>query len=218
MRCAALIPVKPLGRALQRLSKILGADDRRDLQVAMLTDLLAACALVPGIERTLVVTSDPVATDLAHAHGAEVACDHVPPRGINAAVALGLGVLARPTLVLMADLAAARPADLEFVLANVLPGPSATLVPSRDGTGTNAMFLDPPGVLDPHLGPGSLRLHIEQAKRLQVPVRVLERPALALDVDTPEDLEVFWRSPLDGATRRVLARTRRPTGVSEPGA
>jgi 2-phospho-L-lactate/phosphoenolpyruvate guanylyltransferase len=204
VRVGALIPVKPLDKALMRLAGLFDAPVRRDLQAAMLTDILACCSCVPEIERTVVVTSDPQATEIARAHGVEVVADHTPARGINAAVARGLEVLDQPALVLMADLAGARPSDLEFVLANALEAPGATLVRSLDGTGTNVMLLNPPGVIEPHLGPGSLRRHLDHAERLGVAVRVLDRPALSLDVDTPTDLAIFMRAPVDGATRRVL--------------
>lgn len=205
MTVGAVIPVKPLGRALRRLSGVLDRPARRALQEAMLTDLLRACGGCADIARTVVVTSDPDAGRIATDHGAAVIADHTPPRGINAAVARGLAEVGGPALVLMADLALARPADLSFVIDGALGAPGATLVASRDGTGTNAMLLDPAGILEPHLGPGSLRLHLEQAERLGVAVRVLDRPALGLDVDTPDDLAAFWQIPSEGLARRVLA-------------
>lgn len=206
MRVAALIPVKPLDKALMRLASVLDSSIRRELQAAMLTDILSCCRCVPCIERTVVVTSDPEASALATMYGAEVVPDHQPARGINAAVARGLESLTQPALVLMADLASARPSDLEYVIENALAPPGATLVRSLDGTGTNVMLLSPARVIEPHLGPGSLRRHLDQAERQAVSVRVLDRPALGLDVDTPADLAVFLRAPVDGATRRVLTR------------
>lgn len=204
MSVGAVIPVKPLGRALRRLAGVLDGPARRALQEAMLIDLLTCCQACPQIDPVVVVTSDPQARAIAGAHGAAVLADHVPARGINAAVGIGLSAIgAQRALVLMADLALAAPEDLAFVLDRALPAPGATLVASRDGTGTNAMLLAPPEVIEPHLGPGSLGLHLEQAARHSVAVRVLERPALGLDVDTPDDLAAFWRIPSAGVTRRV---------------
>ena len=203
MSTQAVIPVKPLDRALRRLSGVLDGPSRRALQAAMLTDLLVTCAATRQIARTIVVTNDASAAALARRLGADVIADHDPPLGINAAVARGLQGLVGPAIVLMADLALARPHDLDMVISEALPSPGATLVPSRDGTGTNVMLLDPPGILEPHLGPGSLRLHLQQAQRLDVAVRVLELAALSLDVDTPEDLALLCRSDVpDGETLR----------------
>lgn len=201
-----VIPVKPLGRALMRLSSVLDAPSRRALQEAMLADILAACAVVPAIIERIVVTSDCDAAALAERLGARVVPDANPPTGINTAVARGLAELTCPALVLMADLALATPGDLEFVIANALQAPGATLVSSLDGTGTNAMLLSPPGVIEPHLGPGSMALHLAYARRAGVPVRVLERPRLGLDVDTPDDLARFRADHGTGAAGRLIAR------------
>lgn len=203
----AVIPVKPLGAALGRLGEALGAEERRALQAAMLADLLRAVAAVPGVGRTAVVTADPHAARLARAEGAGTVADHLPPRGMNAAVRLGTRSLAEAgaeaALILMADLPLARPADLEAVLAAAPPGPGVTLVPSRDGTGTNALLVRPPQALTPRLGPGSLARHRAGAARRGLSAATLERPALGLDVDTPEDLAAYLAAAPPGATREV---------------
>ena len=59
----AVVPVKPLRGALRRLTTALEAPVRRELQVAMLTDVLEACAGAPGLEGVMVVTSDPDAAE-----------------------------------------------------------------------------------------------------------------------------------------------------------
>jgi 2-phospho-L-lactate/phosphoenolpyruvate guanylyltransferase len=207
-----VIPVKPLDGALGRLGGVLRPAERATLQLAMLGDVLSACREAP-LAGTLVVTADPRAAERARAQGARVLPDHRPPRGMNAAVARGLRAAAargaERALVLMADLPLARGEDLAAMLAAAPPGPSALLVPSREGTGTNALLLAPPEALAPALGPGSLARHRAQAEARGLPAPLLARPGLALDVDTPEDLEAFWSGPgPEGATRaacRALA-------------
>jgi 2-phospho-L-lactate guanylyltransferase len=207
----ALIPVKRLRGALRRLAPALDAPVRRELQMAMLEDVLRACAAAPGLEGTLVVTSEPRAAELARAlAGARVVPDHDPPRGMNGAVARGLAALADAgvgaALVLTADLPLAGPDDLAAILAAGRPGPSAVLVPSHDGTGTNAMLLRPPGALVPRLGPDSLARHLAEAAAAGVPVRRLERVGLALDIDTPRDLELLMADGSPCATLAACAR------------
>ena len=204
-----VIPVKPLGAALGRLGEALGAGERRALQAAMLADLLRALAAVAAVERTLVVTADPDAAALARAEGAEALPDHDPPRGMNAAVRLGTRALADAgagaALILVADLPLARAADLEALLAAGPPGRGVALAPSRDGTGTNALLVRPPEALSPRLGPGSLARHLAGAARRGLRVAALERPGLALDVDTPEDLAAYLAAAPPGATREACA-------------
>ena len=95
------------------------------------------------------MTSDPDVAALAReVAGAQVIPDHDPPRGMNGAVERGLGWVeargADAALVLTADLPLARPEDVAAIMAAAQPAPSAVLVPSHDGTGTNAMLLRPP--------------------------------------------------------------------------
>lgn len=209
----AVIPVKPLRGALRRLTSALEAPVRRELQVAMLTDVLGACAAAPALAGVLVVTSDPDATRLARTiAGARVVPDHTPPRGMNAAVARGLvavaGDGADAALVLTADLPLARAADIAAIVEAGRPAPSALLVPSADGTGTNAMLLRPPTALAPRLGPDSYSRHAAQAARRGMIAERLELPRLALDIDTPADVMALVRTGGDGATLEVCARLR----------
>jgi len=209
----AVIPVKPLRGALRRLTSALEAPVRRDLQVAMLTDVLTACAGAGGLAGVMTVTSDPDAAAMAVAiAGARVVPDHDPPRGMNAAVARGLAAVAAEradaALVLTADLPLATPEDLAAILAAGTPAPSALLVPSADGTGTNAMLLAPPAALAPLLGPDSYARHTVQAARRGVPVTRLDLPRLALDIDTPADLVALVAVGGNSVTHEVCARLR----------
>lgn len=137
--------------------------------------------------------------------------DHDPPRGMNAAVARGLAAVAAEgavgALVLTADLPLARPADIDAIIAHpVAPGPSAVLVPSADGTGTNAMLLRPPGALRPRLGPDSLARHGAQARERGVAAHRLPLARLALDIDTPPDLAALMAGGGECATLEACAR------------
>jgi 2-phospho-L-lactate guanylyltransferase len=209
----AVIPVKPLRGALRRLTTALEAPVRRQLQVAMLTDVLAACAAARRLAGVLVVTSDPDAAALARTiTAARVVPDLDPPRGMNAAVSRGLAAVAdsgaTAALVLTADLPLARPDDIDAIVAAAPPGPSALLVPSADGTGTNAMLLTPPGALAPRLGLDSYARHLDGAARRGTVAGHLELPRLALDIDTPADLAALIGRGGACATLETCARLR----------
>jgi 2-phospho-L-lactate guanylyltransferase len=67
-------------------------------------------------------------------------------------------------------------------------GRGAAIVPDRHGTGTNALLLSPPDVIEPSFGPDSLPRHVAAAEVAAVDYSVDELPSLSLDVDTPDDL------------------------------
>lgn len=214
-RTWAVIPAKRLSGALRRLAPALGRPVRRELQVAMLSDVVGACAAARDLAGVLVVTSDPDVAALARRiAGAQVIADHDPPRGMNGAVARGLAWAARrgaeAALVLTADLPLAQAEDIDAILAAARPAPSAVLVPSHEGVGTNAMLLRPPGALAPRLGPRSLARHLDQAARRGVTVTRLERPRIALDIDTPRDLAALIAGGQECATTAACARLSVP--------
>lgn len=191
MSVQAVVPVKPLGRALGRLAAVLSPPERRDLQQAMLEDLLDACRACTALAGIVVVTSDPAAATLAHGYGARVLPDHVPPQGMNAAVAVGCADAAahgHAALVLTADLPLADPADLAAIIAAAPAAPGAVLVPSQAGTGTNALLIEPATAMPTRLGPESRARHRREAAAAGLTLVEREFPRLALDIDTPADL------------------------------
>ncbi|MDP6225863.1 MAG: hypothetical protein QF501_05330, partial [Anaerolineales bacterium] len=63
------------------------------------------------------------------------------------------------------------------------------LAPDRHGTGTNALFVRPPGLLRYRFGAGSLAAHRQQARSQGATVRVHRLPGVEFDVDEPADLQ-----------------------------
>ena len=194
-----VIPVKPLDAALRRLAGVLDAPERRALQAAMLSDVLAAATAFS--RTTVVVTADPLVAALARERGAVVAPDRNPPAGINAAVTRGvLAVAANAVLILMGDLPCATEADLRHIAASAPAGRGVTLAISGDGTGTNAMMVSPPDLIPPSFGAGSLSSHLAAAEAADADCTVVTAPGLMLDIDTPDDLATLVRAGGDSAT------------------
>jgi 2-phospho-L-lactate guanylyltransferase len=209
MATLAILPVKRLDFAKQRLDTGLAPEPRRALAEAMLADVLVALRRTAGVDDTLVVTSDRNAQQLAEGHGATVLADD-GDRGHNQAASCGVqrGVATGFDRVLLVpgDCPLLDPAELDALLGRDAPPPSVLVVPDRHGTGTNALLLTPPDALSPAFGPGSRDRHIGNAQRAGVLGEVVEVASLALDVDTPEDLQAL-RSAL-ATTHGGAARTR----------
>jgi len=212
----AVVPVKPLGRALGRLARWLDAPARRELQAAMVADVLGALSRAPGVARTWVVSGDPTVRELALALGAVPLDDLDPPAGINAAVGRGLDAAAAggagAVLVAMGDLPLATAGEVGRVVAAAPPGPGVVLVSSRDGTGTNVLLVRGPHALEPAFGEGSLARHLARARERRLALVRVESAALALDIDTIEDLETLALANAECTSRRLLAGL----GILEP--
>jgi 2-phospho-L-lactate guanylyltransferase len=195
MRTAAILPIKSFAKAKQRLRVELPEHDRRALVEAMFADALVALGRVPALERVIVVSGDRVAQRIAGGYGASVVEDD--ERGHNTAAVRGIRMLVEDgverALLVPGDCPLLAPADINALLVHDAPAPSALIVPDRHGTGTNALLLTPPDVLAPSFGPDSRRRHLADAGANGVPAEVVELESLALDIDTPDDLEALQR-------------------------
>ena len=165
----------------------------------MLDDVVAA-AVATGWA-VLVVTDARSSAARARAAGAQAMIVRArgtrdgARRGIVRALRGGAGAV----LIVAADVPMVRAVDLRRV-AHAGRSSDVVIVPDRRQSGTNALYLRPPSRMAPRFGPGSLGAHRTAAG---VHGRTLPVARLALDVDTPADLELLRRQK-----RRAGPRTR----------
>jgi 2-phospho-L-lactate guanylyltransferase len=219
MTTVAILPLKTLDRAKQRLAEELDPSPRRALVEAMFSDVLIALRRTTSIERTLVVTADHAAQRIAAGYGAEVLEDS--DDGHNAAALLGLArareLDADRALLVPGDCPLLDPAEIDALVARRVGPTSVLVVPDRHGTGTNALLITPPGALEPSFGEGSHERHLERARAAAVAAETVVVDTLALDLDTPEDLaaiEARLEQTRGGAahTRGMLRQFTRSRG------
>jgi 2-phospho-L-lactate guanylyltransferase len=218
MTTFAILPIKRLSSAKQRLAEALPMGTRRALAEAMVTDVLISLRRTKGIDSVLVVTGDETAVALASGYDALDVVHDRDDAGHNQAAALGMRAArergAERCLLVPGDTPALDPAELDLLLARPVASPEVVIVPDRHGLGTNGLLLTGPEVIEPTFGPGSRVRHADAAAAAGARCEVLELPSLALDVDDGDDLEALVHR-LDtvhgGAanTRGMLVRLRR---------
>ncbi len=203
----AVVPAKDLNGAKARLADLLTGEERRALALAMLEDVLTALSKVSGLEGILVVTREVEIAGLAREFHAEV-LEESEDRGHTAAVLHATEELrargARALLTVPGDLPAISAAEVEQMLRALGPAPSAVLVPSRDGQGTNGVLLTPPDALPLRFGEPSFENHLAAARRLNLPTTILRLPGIGLDIDRPDDLLTFLATPTETRTYHEL--------------
>ena len=194
-----LIPVKDLARAKQRLAILLTQEERTRLAWAMLEQTFAAAASVTNVDLIAVVTSYRPAMELAKQLDFAVVYESEQiseSASVNYGSRQVMTMGAEAVLRLPIDLPLITAADIETILDHDHTAPSVVTVPSRDGTGTNAILRRPPTLFPSHFGPGSLAKHIAEAENAKARCTVLELPRIALDIDEPDDLaELLRRGP-----------------------
>jgi 2-phospho-L-lactate guanylyltransferase len=178
-----VVPVKHLDIAKSRLAAY-GDEHRMALALAFAADVVTAARLVATV---LVVTDDPVATELLSELGARVVSDD-PDAGLNPALEHGVELLREgsPDLAVAtvsADLPSLLAPDLAAVLRRV-PLRGRGFVADLAGTGTTLLAAGPGVALLPSYGPASRERHLASGA-----VELIAPESVRRDVDTPEDLE-----------------------------
>jgi 2-phospho-L-lactate/phosphoenolpyruvate guanylyltransferase len=194
----AVVPVKTLADAKQRLAGVLPVEARRRLMLIMLRDVLATLRQVEALGPVIVVTPDAGVAELAERCGAHVLRER-RAQGHSAAAMTGLAHAAahgaQRGLTLPADAPLVTPAEVARLIeaaAGAEPR-HVVLAPSHDRDGTNAILAGPPAVFPPSFGPGSFARHLAQAEAMGLACRTVELAGLGMDVDEPRDLQALLR-------------------------
>jgi 2-phospho-L-lactate guanylyltransferase len=197
LKATAVLPVKRFASAKQRLAPGIDEERRRALVEAMLSDVLEAIGGARMVERTILVSGDPIAQEIAA--GAAAAVDVVPDPADEGHVVAALAGIARAeadgascVVLLPGDCPLLDPRELDRLLTGV-PGEYVAVVPDRHGSGTNALVLSPPSAIRPSFGEGSCERHVRAAREAGIPYAVEDLPSLGLDLDTPADIVALTR-------------------------
>jgi 2-phospho-L-lactate guanylyltransferase len=210
---ALLLPVKDLRNAKKRLAGVLTPEERFGLAQAMLEDTIRAMQGVRHAEKIFVISNYQPALRVAEENGwgvlrenrqisesdsVDVASRLCEQRGIRALLRLPL------------DLPLIQPQDIDELLAIECTSPAMVIVPSRDGTGTNALLRTPPTLFPSHFGPGSFEKHVAEAKNARAQILIRRKPRLEMDVDDESDLRALLEHDLSGT---ATGRWRCETGL-----
>ncbi len=180
---AALIPVKAFSDGKSRLETALDARERAALAEKLATAVVSSCAPIP----VYVACEDAGVAAWAEALGAKTITSEAS--GLNRVVRHGVAFLTAAgyerVMVVHSDLADPRNLSLLGGWDGVV------LVPDLQLDGTNVLIVETRGSFRFSYGPGSFARHLSEAERLDSPLHIIDDPGLALDLDDPEDLELY---------------------------
>jgi 2-phospho-L-lactate guanylyltransferase len=206
---AILIPVKEFTAAKKRLTPRFSPEARASLAAALCADFFATIARVRGADRVYVVSKEPVALLWASEYGWSTIVEreqYSESQSVDVAARICESEGVNALLRIPADIPLAEPEDVEAVLdAWNRTSPAGVIVPSHDGSGTNALLRSPPTLFSSHFGRGSFARHVAEAKKAGVTLHVLPSPRIGRDIDEVEDIEILSRAlQREGATKAWL--------------
>lgn len=172
----AIIPLN-LGRDCKtRLAGRLSRAERDQLVEAMARHVITQVRVASGVGAIHILS--PEKPSFAGVHW-------LKDRGCGLNEELAAAMASNPVIIIHADLPLLETAEVEAVL-NAAQRSGAAIATDRAGTGTNALALSDASDFVPAFGKGSFHRH-----RMLLPhAGIVERAGLALDVDTPEDLDL----------------------------
>ena len=187
----AVIPVKQISQAKQRLSPLLSTEERRDFFSAMLEDVLSMMVKIDFFEKIILATNCPHAISIAGVHGI-THFETGPDDGLNLAARETVNHLLengiRDMFLIPADIPLITEEEINSVLKAHPSAPSLTIIPSKDKLGSNCILLSPPSRMPLKFGPDSYLRHKEIAQTNGIKVNPMEFPGFGLDIDEPKDL------------------------------
>jgi 2-phospho-L-lactate guanylyltransferase len=206
---ALLLPIKDLRHAKQRLAGFLSPEERFDLAQAMLADTLRAVRGVRRADKVFVVTNYEPAMRAAEENGWELLLEE---QQISESVSVdaasrecekrGIAAVLRVPL----DVPLVQASDIDDLLEVDCAAPALVIVPSRDGTGTNAILRTLPTLFPSHFGSGSFAKHCDEAQRAAARILVRRNERLEMDVDDETDLRALVQQDLSGTETGMWLR------------
>jgi 2-phospho-L-lactate guanylyltransferase len=202
----AILPVKELAGAKQRLSPALAPAQRMALMQVMIEEVLAALLAARGLCGVALVTLDPWATALARRSGARVLTEGARDGHTGSVTAAARALAAEGAgsiITLPGDIPAVTPAEIEAVLAAHGEVPAFTIAPAHDELGSNAVAMSPPLAVPLRFGEDSYVPHLAAARAAGIVPRTVLLPGIGMDIDHPADLAAFARLPEAAGTRTL---------------
>ena len=182
---AVVIPIKAFEQAKDRLSSVLSAEQRILLARATALGVLES---VRGAS-VFVICDNPEVSQWATSHGATVV--HQSQPGLNVAAHEGISAAREYERVMIVHSDLPLPRRLRELLSSTVASNTVTIVPDRHRDGTNVLII-PQGVgFTCHYGAKSFEAHTAEATKLGLPLQIVEDDELALDIDTPDDLNAL---------------------------
>jgi len=195
MSTGLIIPVKNLKNSKSRLSNRLERFNRIVLSTQMLLHTLDIANSSENINETVVISSDDNVKDIVQQKNVTF----IKESGnfsVNNAVSIGIDYFEKKNhnsvLILPIDLICLTIFDIKNII-EIGKKYDIVLVPSKDGNGTNALYLKLPNLFHTRFDNSSLNNHILESFKHNLKMKIYVSYSTIMDVDSYDDLSFVVR-------------------------
>ncbi len=195
MSTGLIIPVKDLKNSKSRLSNHLERFNRIVLSTQMLLHTLDVANSSENVSEIVVVSSDDNVKDIIQQKNVTF----IKESGnfsVNNAVSIGIDYFEKKNhnsvLILPIDLICLTISDIKNII-ELGKQYDIVLVPSKDGNGTNALYLKLPNLFHTRFDNSSLNNHILESFKRNLKMKIYVSYPTIMDVDSYDDLSFVVR-------------------------
>lgn len=185
-----IIPVKNLKNSKSRLSKNLEISNRIELSKQMLMSVVDVAHASGTINEIVVISPDENVKDIIQHHTVSF-IKEFGNFSVNNAVSIGIDYFEKKNynsaLILPIDLICLTVSDVQNIV-DMGKKYDIVLTPSKDGNGTNALYLKLPNVFHTSFDNSSLNNHILESFKKRLTMKIYVSYSTIMDVDSFDDL------------------------------
>lgn len=183
----AVLPVKKYSIGKSRLRGLFSEAELADLNRQLFESTFTKLQDVPAIDKILVVSREEHALAWCETHGG-LALPEEEPSTLNSAITQAQETIQRNgsgrLMILPSDLPLMTSKDLSKLICLAEGERKLAIVPDHYQTGTNALVMSEPQLIEPRFGSGSYRKHTRQALDKNAQLVVYLNENIQWDLDT----------------------------------
>ena len=187
----AVLPVKRYSVGKSRLRNLFSQAELTELNQNLFESTFTKIQEAPGIDKILVVSREEHALAWCESHGG-VALLEDDPSTLNSAITQAQKAICShgngKIVILPSDLPLMTPKDLGKLISLADGERKLVIVPDHYQTGTNALVMSEPELIEPRFGSGSFRKHTRQALEKNAELVVYLNENIQWDLDTSLEL------------------------------
>ena len=194
MKTACIIPVNKLNNIKSRLSNFFNIEQRIELNIEMLKDVLLAVKYSKNIDETYIITPDKNVINIIKKFKCRYLLEEKKV-GVNIAVqkAISKSITegATAAIILPSDIPLISSHEIDRIIDYGKDRDTVIITPAKRFDGTNSLFLHPPKIINTYYDQNSFTSHYNEAVKKNSKCNVLLSKNIMLDLDSISDLKEF---------------------------